>query len=595
MCVGTPPTYSGDADLSAVWRVVDELPPPEERSLLVMKSTVPVGTGEKVRAALEARRLPHVGYVSNPEFLSEGTAVRDFMEPDRVVVGAYAEADADIVSAPYEPLGSPIVRTDVASAEMIKLAANAALMTRISFINEIANVCEATGADVVQVAEGIGLDHRLGPHFLRAGIGWGGSCFPKDGVALKQLASNSGYHFQLLNAVIEVNELQKRRVIGKLEKHLGKLRGKTVALLGLAQAEHRRPPRGSVARPRLASSGRGCRRARMGSGRGREQPPPGRHLLRQRDRRGDRCRRRRDRHRVGRAPLACLGRGAPGDAHARARGRAESPRSRGGASRWFHLRGDRPRVLVVRRASGHRGTRARAPAIVEAIIWRRVAERAGDAAQGRLKALVEIGGRPLAACQVEQLAAVGVQRVIVSCAAGQEELFEAALGGIGPDIVAVGEPEPLGRGGGIRFAAVRRRERGDVFALNGDELVDVDLQRLLDLQRSSGAAATITVVPLRSPFGIVELEGDVVTGFREAPRLEHWVSCGIYVLAEEALERFPERGDHETSTFPELAAEQRLYAHRHEGIWLTVNTPKDLRVAEEYLAAHPDWPAPVTK
>jgi UDPglucose 6-dehydrogenase len=234
VCVGTPPTYSGDADLSAVWRVVDELPPPEERSLLVMKSTVPVGTGEKVRAALEARGLAHVGYVSNPEFLAEGTAVRDFMEPDRVVVGAYAEADSAIVAALYEPLSAPIVRTDVASAEMIKLAANAFLMTRISFINEIANVCEATGADVVQVAEGIGLDHRLGPHFLRAGIGWGGSCFPKDGVALKQLASNSGYHFQLLNAVIEVNELQKRRVIGKLEKHLGKLRGKTVALLGLA-------------------------------------------------------------------------------------------------------------------------------------------------------------------------------------------------------------------------------------------------------------------------------------------------------------------------------------------------------------------------
>ena len=234
VCVGTPPTYSGDADLSAIWRVVDELPPPEERSLLVMKSTVPVGTGEKVRAALEARGLAHVGYVSNPEFLSEGTAVRDFMEPDRIVVGAFAEADIETVAALYGPLGAPVVRTDVASAEMIKLAANAFLMTRISFINEIANVCEATGADVVAVAEGIGLDHRLGPHFLRAGIGWGGSCFPKDGVALKQLASNSGYHFQLLNAVIEVNELQKRRVIGKLEKHLGKLRGKTVALLGLA-------------------------------------------------------------------------------------------------------------------------------------------------------------------------------------------------------------------------------------------------------------------------------------------------------------------------------------------------------------------------
>jgi len=234
VCVGTPPTYSGDADLSAVWNVVDQLPEQEERSLLVMKSTVPVGTGEKVRETLDSRGLAHVGYVSNPEFLAEGTAVEDFMGPDRVVVGAFAEADGESVAALYEPLGAPIVRGDVASAEMIKLAANAFLMTRISFINEIANVCEATGADVVKVAEGIGLDHRLGPHFLRAGIGWGGSCFPKDGVALKQLASNSGYHFQLLNAVIEVNELQKRRVIGKLEKHLGKLRGKTIALLGLA-------------------------------------------------------------------------------------------------------------------------------------------------------------------------------------------------------------------------------------------------------------------------------------------------------------------------------------------------------------------------
>jgi UDPglucose 6-dehydrogenase len=234
VCVGTPPTYSGDADLSAVWNVVDQLPEHEERSLLVMKSTVPVGTGEKVRETLDSRGLAHVGYVSNPEFLAEGTAVGDFMRPDRVVIGAFANADGETVAALYEPLGAPIVRGDVASAEMIKLAANAFLMTRISFINEIANVCEATGADVVKVAEGVGLDHRLGPHFLRAGIGWGGSCFPKDGVALKQLASNSGYHFQLLNAVIEVNELQKRRVIGKLEKRLGKLRGKTIALLGLA-------------------------------------------------------------------------------------------------------------------------------------------------------------------------------------------------------------------------------------------------------------------------------------------------------------------------------------------------------------------------
>jgi UDPglucose 6-dehydrogenase len=238
VCVDTPPTYSGDADLSRVWTVVDELPRLDERTVLVMKSTVPVGTGEKVRAGLDARGLENVGYVSNPEFLAEGRAVRDFMNPDRIVIGAFAQADGDAVQALYDGLEGPVVRCDVNSAEMIKLAANAFLMTRISFINEIANVCELTGADVTKVADGVGLDHRLGPHFLRAGIGYGGSCFPKDSLALKQLASNSGYHFQLLSAVIEVNELQKRRVIAKLQKHLGRLRGKRVALLGLAFKPH---------------------------------------------------------------------------------------------------------------------------------------------------------------------------------------------------------------------------------------------------------------------------------------------------------------------------------------------------------------------
>jgi UDPglucose 6-dehydrogenase len=233
VCVGTPATYSGDADLSAVWSVLDDLPRLEGRPVFVMKSTVPVGTGEKVRAALDARGLEHVGYVSNPEFLAEGTAVQDVMNPDRIVIGAFEEEDGDRVEALHEKLDAPVIRSDVASAEMIKLAANAFLATRISFINEIANVCELVGADVEEVARGVGLDHRLGPHFLRAGIGFGGSCFPKDTSALKQLASNSGYHFQLLSAVIEVNELQKRRVISKLEKHLGRLRGKRVALLGL--------------------------------------------------------------------------------------------------------------------------------------------------------------------------------------------------------------------------------------------------------------------------------------------------------------------------------------------------------------------------
>jgi len=234
VAVGTPPTYSGDADLSAVWTVIDELPRVQKRIVVVMKSTVPVGTGEKVRHRLDERGMENVGYVSNPEFTAEGTAVRDFLHPDRIVVGAFDDADGELVERLHAGIDAPVVRADVASAEMTKLAANAALMTRISFINEIANVCEATGADVVKVAEGIGLDRRIGPSFLRAGIGFGGSCFPKDSLALKQLAANSGYHFQLLNAVIEVNELQKRRVIGKLSEQLDRLRGTTVALLGLA-------------------------------------------------------------------------------------------------------------------------------------------------------------------------------------------------------------------------------------------------------------------------------------------------------------------------------------------------------------------------
>jgi len=235
VAVGTPPTESGDADLHAVWSVIDELPQDiPGRPVVVMKSTVPVGTGENVRRRLDARGLAGVGYVSNPEFLAEGSAVRDFMSPDRIVVGAFDPADADRVVELHRGLEAEIVRTDVPSAELVKLAANAFLSTRISFINEIANVCELVGADVVDVAKGVGLDHRLGPHFLKAGLGFGGSCFPKDVTALKQLAGNSGYQFMLLQAVWEVNELQKRRVVQKLMKHLGPLHGKRIALLGLA-------------------------------------------------------------------------------------------------------------------------------------------------------------------------------------------------------------------------------------------------------------------------------------------------------------------------------------------------------------------------
>jgi UDP-glucose 6-dehydrogenase len=415
VCVDTPPTRSGDADLSRVHRVIDELPAGGERFVLVMKSTVPVGTGDKVRAELDARGYGHVGYVSNPEFLREGRAIADFMEPDRIVIGALDEADGAAVEALYADLDATVVRTDPASAEMIKYASNAFLATKISFINEIANVCEEVGADVSVVSHAMGLDERIGTHFLRPGIGYGGSClagdelvtvrhgdsvedvsladlyrkhegpgdvvhpqglevlawrigdetpdflpvstltvrdydgpgvtvhlrdgaaavtatndhpfvvfdeiegtrivlggelaegmrvprlvsaplridpipglggptsslpeplvqrvawvslarvepgdlegpvyslevpeagtfvtsgglvvhncFPKDVQALKQLAGNSGYHFQLLTSVIEVNELQKRRVVGKLERHLGPLRGRRIAMLGLA-------------------------------------------------------------------------------------------------------------------------------------------------------------------------------------------------------------------------------------------------------------------------------------------------------------------------------------------------------------------------
>lgn len=242
VAVGTPPTYSGDADLSAVHAVIAAMPASDNHAL-VMKSTVPVGTGVSTKRVFEEQGKGGFRYVSCPEFLKEGTAVDDFLRPDRVVVGDDGDWAGDAVVDLYRPLLVPdeggngvgqLVRTDIASAEMVKLASNAFLATKISFINEIANVCEETGADVIEVARGMGLDERIGPKFLNAGIGFGGSCFPKDVTALKQLAGNSGYHFQLLNSVIEVNELQKRRVIGKLEKHLGGLVGKRIALLGLA-------------------------------------------------------------------------------------------------------------------------------------------------------------------------------------------------------------------------------------------------------------------------------------------------------------------------------------------------------------------------
>lgn len=219
------------------------------------------------------------------------------------------------------------------------------------------------------------------------------------------------------------------------------------------------------------------------------------------------------------------------------------------------------------------------------------AERLGEAAKGKPKPLVAVCGRPLVAHQIVRLRDVGVERVLLACAVGKGDEFASGLEGLGVEIVPVEEPEPLGRGGGIRFAAAKLSAKSTIFAMNGDELLEVDLKQLYEAHRASGAAATVTVAPLVSPFGLVELREDgFVSGFsEEAPRLPNWVNVGLYVLEPEALARFPERGDHERTTFPELAREGRLYAFRYEGIWLTVNTPKQLRIADEYVATHPEW------
>jgi NDP-sugar pyrophosphorylase family protein len=173
---------------------------------------------------------------------------------------------------------------------------------------------------------------------------------------------------------------------------------------------------------------------------------------------------------------------------------------------------------------------------------------------------------------------------------GQGSDFTDALGGLGVEIVCAEEPERLGRGGGIKFAARERAESGDVYALNSDELVDVDFAALLARHRAHGATATVAIARPRSRFAVVEVDDDdVIEGFTETGHDPYWVNCGIYALAAEAIERFPDRGDHESTVFPELAAEGRLRAYRHEGLWLTVNTPKELRQAEDHVAAHPEW------
>lgn len=237
ICVGTPPKESGEADLSHVENVARTIAEVmDSYKVIVEKSTVPVETGENVAKSIKAYNIHKVDFdvVSNPEFLREGSAVNDFMHPDRIVIGCESERARQIMKEIYEPLKAPILFTDIKSAEIIKHASNSFLATKISFINAIANICELAGADVEKVAEGMGLDRRIGGSFLNAGIGYGGFCFPKDAEAFIKIAEKLGYDFKLLKATQEINNLQKKNFVKKIEKALWIVKNKTIGFLGLA-------------------------------------------------------------------------------------------------------------------------------------------------------------------------------------------------------------------------------------------------------------------------------------------------------------------------------------------------------------------------
>ena len=235
--VGTPPKKDGETDLSAVEDAAREIGRAMERyTVVVNKSTVPVGTGEFVRDVIERHRRQPVPFdvVSNPEFLREGSAIEDTLRPDRIVIGAPTQQVAMTLLELYAPLERPMIITDVPSAEMIKYASNAFLVTKISFANAIANMCELAGADVTQVVKGMGLDRRIGPAFLQAGLGYGGSCFPKDADSLIHTAGDLGYDFQLLRAAVDVNRERPQQFLAKIKKALAPLDDKVIAVLGLA-------------------------------------------------------------------------------------------------------------------------------------------------------------------------------------------------------------------------------------------------------------------------------------------------------------------------------------------------------------------------
>ncbi len=237
ICVGTPPKENGEADLSYVENVARTIAEVmDSYKVVVEKSTVPVETGEKVAKSIKAYNIHKVDFdvVSNPEFLREGSAVNDFMHPDRIIIGCETERAKQIMKKLYEPLKAPILFTDIKSAEIIKHASNSFLATKISFINAIANICELAGADVEKVAEGVGIDKRIGKSFLNAGLGYGGFCLPKDAEAFIRIAEKLGYDFKLLKAVQEINTSQRKHFVKKIEKSLWIVKGKTIGILGLS-------------------------------------------------------------------------------------------------------------------------------------------------------------------------------------------------------------------------------------------------------------------------------------------------------------------------------------------------------------------------
>ena len=471
--------------------VVDAMPA-SDRHALVMKSTVPVGTGESIERVF-AEQEKGFSYVSCPEFLKEGSAVKDFLEPDRVVIGDGGDWAGDAVEALYAPLDAPIVRTDVKSAEMVKLASNAFLATKISFINEIANVCEETGADVVEVARGMGLDDRIGPKFLQAGIGFGGSCFPKDVTALKQLAGNSGYHFQLLNSVIEVNELQKRRVIAKLQKHLGSLVGKEIALLGLAfkpNTDDMREASSLVLSSRLQGAGAHVRAYDPVA------EEEARKLIR------------------GVEFASSAGEAIAGaDAVVLV---TEWPEFRelDLAAAAASMRGD---LLVdgrnfldpddgpLRRPGlrGHRPPVAQPGALMQALIL-----AGGEGTRLRPltstvpKPVVPLVDRPFIAFMLDWLRGHGVDDVIMSCgflASGVRNVLGDGSA-YGLRLRYVEEPQPLGTGGALKFAEELLDER--FLMLNGDVLTDLDVTAQLALHEARGAQRHARAHARRGPLGL---------------------------------------------------------------------------------------------